>query len=62
VLTFDAPTTRARLPFAALIPALQRAFAAGCELPLRHTHTIANPHGPAGTVLLMPACAWASRR
>jgi ornithine cyclodeaminase len=55
VLTFDAPTTRARLPFAALIPALQRAFAAGCELPLRHTHTIANPHGPAGTVLLMPA-------
>jgi ornithine cyclodeaminase len=55
VLTLDAPATRSRLPFAALIPALRRAFVAGCELPLRHTHTIANPHGPDGTVLLMPA-------
>ena len=55
MLTLDASATRARLPFAALIPALHRAFVAGCELPLRHTHTIANPHGPAGTVLLMPA-------
>lgn len=55
MLTLDAPATRARLPFAALVPALRAAFAAGCELPLRHTHTIANPHGPDGTVLLMPA-------
>jgi len=55
VLTLDATATRARLPFAALIPALRRAFIAGCELPLRHTHTIAHPRGPDGTVLLMPA-------
>lgn len=55
MLTLDAHATRARLSFAALIPALRSAFAAGCELPLRHTHTIANPHGPDGTVLLMPA-------
>jgi ornithine cyclodeaminase len=55
VLTLDASATRARLPFAALIPALRAAFIAGCELPLRHTHTIPNPQGPAGTVLLMPA-------
>lgn len=55
MLTLDAPATRACLPFATLIPALRMAFAAGCELPLRHTHTIANPHGPDGTVLLMPA-------
>jgi ornithine cyclodeaminase/alanine dehydrogenase-like protein (mu-crystallin family) len=55
VLHLDAPATRAHLPFAALIPALRRALVAGCELPQRHTHTIANPHGPAGTLLLMPA-------
>ena len=51
----DAATTRARLPFPALIAALRQAFVAGCELPLRHTHTIENPNGPAGTLLLMPA-------
>jgi ornithine cyclodeaminase len=55
LLTLDAPTTRALLPFAALIPALRRAFIKGCELPLRHTHAIAHPHGADGTVLLMPA-------
>ena len=55
MLTLDAATTRAQLPFAALIAALRDAFAAGCELPLRHTHTITNPQGPDGTVLLMPA-------
>jgi ornithine cyclodeaminase/alanine dehydrogenase-like protein (mu-crystallin family) len=55
VLHLDATATRAHLPFAALIAALRRAFVAGCELPLRHTHTIANRHGPDGTVLLMPA-------
>jgi ornithine cyclodeaminase len=55
LLNLDAPTTRALLPLAALIPALRRAFAEGCELPLRHTHTIPHPHGADGTVLLMPA-------
>lgn len=53
--TLAADTTRARLPFAALIAALRRAFADGATVPLRHTHTIANPSGPDGTVLLMPA-------
>lgn len=51
----DAPTTRQRLPFDALIPALRQAFAEGATVPLRHTHTIPNPAGPDGTVLLMPA-------
>lgn len=55
VLTLDADTTRARLPFRALIAALRRAFADGATVPLRHTHTIANPAGTDGTVLLMPA-------
>lgn len=47
----DAATTRRHLGFAALIAALQRRFASGCEVPPRHTHTI----GEAGTLLLMPA-------
>jgi ornithine cyclodeaminase/alanine dehydrogenase-like protein (mu-crystallin family) len=51
----DATTTRARLPFPALVAALRHAFIEGCELPLRHTHTIDHPDGPAGTLLLMPA-------
>lgn len=55
MLRFDASATTAALAFDALIPALQRAFVAGCTLPLRHTHTIDVPDGPAGTVLLMPA-------
>lgn len=53
--TLDAATTRARLPFAALIPALRHAFAEGATVPLRHTHTIPNPGATDGTVLLMPA-------
>jgi len=47
---FDADTTRAALPFDALIPALQHAFAEGAQVPPRHVHT-----PPGGTVLIMPA-------
>jgi ornithine cyclodeaminase len=50
----DAEATRAALPFAQLIPALEAAFAAGCEAPPRHHHTIAAAGGDA-TLLLMPA-------
>jgi len=53
---FDAAQTRAGLPFGPLIEALRRGFAEGCEVPLRHTHTLAGTDGqPLGTVLLMPA-------
>lgn len=58
VQLFDATTTRERLPFPALIDALRSMFIAGCEVPQRHTHRIADAHGggaAAGTVLLMPA-------
>lgn len=56
VKLIDAAATRAALPFDALIPALRDMFAAGCEVPLRHTHALADPSGaPAGTLLLMPA-------
>ncbi|MEP7295064.1 MAG: ornithine cyclodeaminase family protein [Burkholderiales bacterium] len=47
----DAATTRRLLAFTPLIDALRRLFASGCEVPLRHTHAIAD----AGTLLLMPA-------
>ena len=52
---FDADATRRALPFDALIPALGRMFIAGCEVPLRHTHTLVAADGSQGTVLLMPA-------
>lgn len=58
MLNIDAPTTRASLPFDRLIPALHDAFASGCEVPLRHNHTVAaapGTPGDCGTLLLMPA-------
>lgn len=57
----DTAATRAALPFDTLIPALRDMFVAGCEVPLRHTHTLADAAGAAaGTLLLMPA--WQSGR
>ena len=54
--TFDAATTRDALPFGRLIDALAAMFASGCQVPLRHTHTLAGADGnTAGTVLIMPA-------
>jgi ornithine cyclodeaminase len=50
----DAEATRAALPFSLLIPALEAAFVAGCEVPPRHHHRIAATGGDA-TLLLMPA-------
>ncbi|MDP3824484.1 MAG: ornithine cyclodeaminase family protein [Burkholderiales bacterium] len=46
----DAETTRRHLGFGPLIEALRQMFSAGCEVPLRHTHTVGD-----GTLLLMPA-------
>jgi ornithine cyclodeaminase/alanine dehydrogenase-like protein (mu-crystallin family) len=52
----DTQATREALPFDRLIPALRALFVAGCEVPLRHTHTVADAHGDvAGTLLVMPA-------
>ncbi len=48
---FDAAATAQALPFAALVPALRRAFQLGARVPLRHHHAI----GSAGVSLLMPA-------
>jgi ornithine cyclodeaminase/alanine dehydrogenase-like protein (mu-crystallin family) len=52
---FDALTTRAALPFAALIAAIERMFVAGCEVPPRHVHKIGSGEREQGTVLIMPA-------
>jgi len=53
---FDAAATQARLPLAPLIDALRAMFAAGCDVPQRAVHAIAQPDGTAaGHVLLMPA-------
>ena len=46
----DADTTRRHLGFVPLIDALRQMFIEGCEVPLRHTHTVGE-----GTLLLMPA-------
>ncbi len=51
----DAAATRAALPFDRLIPALRDMFASGCEVPLRHTHTLPTDTGVSATVLIMPA-------
>lgn len=59
MLIVDAPTTRHALSFPRLIEALQRMFAAGCEVPRRHVHEVAPPGAPAVTSLLMPA--WNAR-
>jgi len=51
----DAEATRAALPFARLIPALRERFAAGCEVPRRHVHEIADGAGGTVASLIMPA-------
>ena len=55
---FDPHTTRAALPFDRLIPALRELFVAGCEVPLRHTHSLPSADDSpsnANSVLIMPA-------
>lgn len=52
----DAAAATSALPFQALIPALARLFAQGCEVPKRHVHELPAPDGGAAlTSLLMPA-------
>lgn len=52
---FDAAAARAALPFDRLIPALEKMFIEGCEVPPRHVHTIPAPDGGGMTSLIMPA-------
>lgn len=50
-----ADAVHAQLDFPALIDALAEMFARGCEVPLRHHHTIDVPGAAAATLLVMPA-------
>jgi ornithine cyclodeaminase/alanine dehydrogenase-like protein (mu-crystallin family) len=53
---FDAPATRAALPFERLIPDLQAMFASGCEVPPRQVLSLDTAEGgPAMSSLIMPA-------
>lgn len=51
----DQAATRRALPFDALIEAIARMFASGCQVPPRHAHTVGDGKGAEGTVLIMPA-------
>ena len=44
----DAATTERHLEFGALIDALRTMFSDGCEVPLRHVHSIADRAGQFG--------------
>lgn len=51
----DAGETTRHMPFEALIPALRDMFIEGCQVPLRHSHTIEAGPDDSGTLLIMPA-------
>ncbi len=55
MLMINSQETAGLLPFDGLIKALATAFAEGCEMPVRHHHTIDVPDEAAATLLLMPA-------
>lgn len=55
MISLDAGQTIAALPFGRLVEALREMFAAGCEMPVRHHHTMQVPGEADATLLLMPA-------
>jgi ornithine cyclodeaminase len=55
MLILGVEETRAALPFPGLVEAVRQMFADGCEMPVRHHHTMEVPGEPDATLLLMPA-------
>ncbi|MCB1464004.1 MAG: ornithine cyclodeaminase family protein [Nitratireductor sp.] len=55
MLVLDERQTHNALPMTALIEALRAMFVSGCEMPVRHHHTLGVPGEPDATLLLMPA-------
>lgn len=55
MISLDADKTIEALPFDGLVGALREMFASGCEMPVRHHHTMQVPGEPDATLLLMPA-------
>ncbi len=51
----EAAEVHKALDYAALVDRLERMFRRGCELPVRHHHSMQTPGGPDATLLLMPA-------
>ena len=51
----DAAATSSALPFRGLVDALDRGFARGCVVPVRHHHHMERTGEPEATLLLMPA-------
>jgi len=58
VMLLDAEQVKNALPWQALVDALNTMFINGCEMPLRHHHSIAVPGEEDATLLIMPA--WTS--
>ncbi|HEY1723173.1 MAG TPA: ornithine cyclodeaminase family protein [Magnetospirillaceae bacterium] len=58
MLTVTAEAVREALDFPSTIVALEEMLRTGCEMPVRHHHTVDVPGAPAATLLLMPA--WSS--
>lgn len=56
MLHYDFSQTSSALPFSQLVTAIEKLFAQGCEVPLRHNHAITDAQNKTiGTLLLMPA-------
>lgn len=55
MITLTQHQMREALPWRPLVEALRTMFRTGCEMPVRHHHTVAVPDEPDATLLLMPA-------
>ncbi|SDR06521.1 ornithine cyclodeaminase family protein [Pseudovibrio sp. Tun.PSC04-5.I4] len=55
MLQLSQTQTREALPFKPLVEALRTMFREGCEMPVRHHHTMEVPDKDDATLLLMPA-------
>lgn len=55
MLQLDREQTHCATPFKALVEAIRDTFRQGCEMPVRHHHTMQVPDKQDATLLLMPA-------
>lgn len=55
MLIIDDFEVRETTPFTSLVTAIGTMFRAGCQMPIRHHHTVNVPGEPQATLLLMPA-------
>ena len=55
MLVLNETQTHNALPMKELVEAIRAMFASGCEMPVRHHHSVKVPGEPDATLLLMPA-------